>query len=337
MYTSASRISVPAPLADGTIASELYFYMIVDTVYSHSYIFEVSIIMNSNQISCFLETAKENNFTKAAANLYLSQPNLSRSIAALEKELDVKLFIRHPDKSISLTPEGKLYYNCFSHYRTELEKIRSKCDAMRHTKRTLRIGYAIGWNLSDYLPEKLAQLAKKYPEIDVELECHHIDQLPLKLADHSIDACLTIENPRLQDPNILFRKIYNLPKIIIYSSRHLKSASETMSLSDFYGKKLYIFQSSLIPALKKELQLFFAPYGFFPDFKYVPNQETMISAVENGLGIAVMDMWSQPVHSNHISWLPLPYSHTVVFAYTTDNETPYIRDLCNLLQQNLII
>ena len=44
--------------------------------------------MNTNQISCFLEAVKENNFTKAAAKLYLSQPNLSRSIAALEKEAE---------------------------------------------------------------------------------------------------------------------------------------------------------------------------------------------------------------------------------------------------------
>lgn len=84
-------------------------------------------IMNTNQISCFLEAVKENNFTKAAAKLYLSQPNLSRSIAALEKELDVKLFIRHPDKSISLTQEGELYYNCFSRYRNELTEIHKKC------------------------------------------------------------------------------------------------------------------------------------------------------------------------------------------------------------------
>ena len=118
-------------------------------------------IMNTNQISCFLGAVKENNFTKAAAKLYLSQPNLSRSIAALEKELDVKLFIRHPDKSNSLTQEGELYYNCFSRYRNELTEIHKKCLLFKNTPKTLHIGYAIGWNLSDYLPDKLAQLSEK--------------------------------------------------------------------------------------------------------------------------------------------------------------------------------
>ncbi len=59
----------------------------------------------------------------------------------------------------------------------------------------------------------------------------------------------------------------------------------------------------------------------------------MVSAVENGLGIAVMDLWSQPIHANYISWIPLPYTHTIAFAYTKDQTDPYIYDLCQLLQQ----
>lgn len=289
--------------------------------------------MNTNQISCFLEAVKENNFTKAAAKLYLSQPNLSRSIAALEKELDVKLFIRHPDKSISLTQEGELYYNCFSRYRNELTEIHKKCLLFKNTPKTLRIGYAIGWNLSDYLPDKLAQLSEKYPDVNIELECHHIDKLAEKLEQHKIDACLTIADPLIQSPAIYFQPIYTLPKIIIYSNRYLKSASDCVTISDFYGKKLYLFQTSLTPIIQKELQTFFAPYGFCPEIKIVPNQETMVSAVENGLGIAVMDLWSQPIHANYISWLPLPYTHTIAFAYTKDQTDPYIHDLCQLLQQ----
>lgn len=290
--------------------------------------------MNTNQISCFLEAVKENNFTKAAAKLYLSQPNLSRSIAALEKELDVKLFIRHPDKSISLTQEGQLYYDCFSRYRNELTEIHKKCLLSQNTPKTIRIGYAIGWNLSDYLPDKLAQLSEKYPDVNIELECHHIDKLAEKLERHEIDSCLTIADPLIQSPNIHFQTIYQLPKIIIYSNRHLKLSSDGITLSDFYGKKLYVFQTSLVASIQKELQVFFAPYGFCPEIKIVPNQETMVSAIENGLGIAVMDLWSQPVHSKYISWIPLPYTHTIAFAYVKDNRSPYIKDLCQLLRQN---
>ena len=160
------------------------------------------------------------------------------------------------------------------------------------------------------------------------------DKLAEKLEQHEIDACLTIADPLIQSPAIYFHPIYKLPKIIIYSNRYLKSASDCVTISDFCGKKLYLFQTSLAPIIQKELQTFFMPYGFCPEIKIVPNQETMVSAVENGLGIAVMDLWSQPIHANYISWIPLPYIHTIAFAYTKDQADPYIHDLCQLLQQN---
>ena len=55
----------------------------------------------------FLTVAKEQSFTKAAEQLHITQPTLSRQIAAFEEELGVTLFIRS-GKKISLTDEGIL-------------------------------------------------------------------------------------------------------------------------------------------------------------------------------------------------------------------------------------
>ena len=50
--------------------------------------------MTIHQIECFLEAAKTLNFTEAASRLYISQQGLSRQIASLEKELELRLFDR---------------------------------------------------------------------------------------------------------------------------------------------------------------------------------------------------------------------------------------------------
>lgn len=47
--------------------------------------------MNDIQIKCFLEIAYERSFTKAANNLYITQPAISRYMAAFEKELGISL------------------------------------------------------------------------------------------------------------------------------------------------------------------------------------------------------------------------------------------------------
>ena len=55
----------------------------------------------------FLTVAKEQSFTKAAEQLHITQPTLSRQMAAFEEELGITLFVRN-GKKISLTEEGIL-------------------------------------------------------------------------------------------------------------------------------------------------------------------------------------------------------------------------------------
>ena len=59
----------------------------------------------------FLTVAKEQSFTKAAEQLHITQPTLSRQMAAFEEELGVTLFIRS-GKKISLTEEGTITIGC---------------------------------------------------------------------------------------------------------------------------------------------------------------------------------------------------------------------------------
>lgn len=61
------------------------------------------------QLECFMALAQRLNFTQAAADLFLAQPALSRTISALEGELGVQLFERNP-RSVALTPAGSAFY-----------------------------------------------------------------------------------------------------------------------------------------------------------------------------------------------------------------------------------
>ena len=65
--------------------------------------------MTFSQINYFLTLAACLNYTEAATKLFISQSALSRSIASLEKELDVKLLIRNYH-SVELTKAGKILY-----------------------------------------------------------------------------------------------------------------------------------------------------------------------------------------------------------------------------------
>ena len=88
--------------------------------------------MNFVQIRCVTEVAATGSITKAGENLNMAQPNLSRTIIDLEKELGQKLFERDP-KGMKLTEFGEKFcergkrlvdeYNSFTNYLTKEEEI----------------------------------------------------------------------------------------------------------------------------------------------------------------------------------------------------------------------
>lgn len=63
--------------------------------------------MEIRVLRCFLTVAKEQSFTKAAEQLHITQPTLSRQIAALEEELGSPLFVRS-GRNVMLTNDGIL-------------------------------------------------------------------------------------------------------------------------------------------------------------------------------------------------------------------------------------
>ena len=62
-----------------------------------------------NYYKIFYEVAKCGNISKAAKNLYISQPAVSKSISRLEQSLSQTLFVRNK-RGVKLTDEGKMLY-----------------------------------------------------------------------------------------------------------------------------------------------------------------------------------------------------------------------------------
>lgn len=65
--------------------------------------------MKLTQLEYFCVAARYHNITKAAKELFVTQPSISNAIKALEEEFGVNLFFRNNNK-LTLTPEGELFY-----------------------------------------------------------------------------------------------------------------------------------------------------------------------------------------------------------------------------------
>ena len=65
--------------------------------------------MNLKQLEAFVHVAEGGSFSKAAKDLFLTQPTVSAHISSLEKELNVRLFIRNT-KEVNLSDDGRELY-----------------------------------------------------------------------------------------------------------------------------------------------------------------------------------------------------------------------------------
>ncbi|MDV5171601.1 LysR family transcriptional regulator [Photobacterium rosenbergii] len=127
---------------------------------------------NLNDLLYFVKVARENSFTRAAAQLGITQSALSQSISGLEEQIGIRLLTR-TTRSVSPTPAGERLLNAIG---TRLEEMEAELDALTDLRDkpagTVRItcGEAV---VSSILIPKLASVLKEYPDIKVEFDVNY--------------------------------------------------------------------------------------------------------------------------------------------------------------------
>lgn len=122
--------------------------------------------MEWNQLHAFLVAAREENFSKAAAALYTSQPSLSQTVKRLEEELGYPLFDRK-GKRIYLNDSGKIWMQTVLQMEELYENTRIRLEELhgrQHPEVSIYIGCA-----STLLPEMLNFLRSRNPGIQYQI------------------------------------------------------------------------------------------------------------------------------------------------------------------------
>lgn len=120
--------------------------------------------MDFKQLRSFVAVADCGSFTKAAAQLYSSQPTLSTHIRQLEQELHAQLFLR-TTKTLSITPRGQELYD----YAVEVLRLQQRLlSGWAQEANLLRLA-ASTIPASCILPELLPELRARLPEVALEL------------------------------------------------------------------------------------------------------------------------------------------------------------------------
>lgn len=183
--------------------------------------------MELDQLRHFLKVAEHSNFTRAAEDIALSQPALSRSVGRLEEELGQPLFERQT-RSVSLTDAGHLL----------LERARQILLLVDDTKslfhddgKTGRIRVASIPTIAPYfLPERLKRFHRNFPGASVVVHEDTTENLLKKLNDGLVDvmiAALPIEAKYLQ-----IEKLFDEELLLVAAKENPLAKRKSIQLRD---------------------------------------------------------------------------------------------------------
>jgi DNA-binding transcriptional LysR family regulator len=183
------------------------------------------------QLQAFTTIVKAGSLGRAAVELNVTQPALSRMIRRLEDDVGAPLFERH-SKGMQMTDIGEALLPHATLLRRESEVAREEIDAMRGLARgTVRVG-AVGSIACVVLPQAIERVLHRWPRLHVEVVEGVWDRLAESLVTHEIDLALAVDLP--DTPEIVAVKDcrwVDCSHVVAAASHPLRSR-ERLQLSD---------------------------------------------------------------------------------------------------------
>ena len=241
--------------------------------------------VNYDYYRIFYYVAKYGSFTRAASILMSSQPNMTRTVAALEKELGCRLFLR-TNRGVTLTPEGE---KLFAHVEIAHEQLQTGESELVSGKDLQTGSISIGVSetaLQIVLLSVLRRFRSRYPGVRFRITNHSTSQAIESLKSGLVELALVssptgVTKPLKESPLTGFRDI------LIAGPHFRRLAEETLSLSD-----LKRFPLICLGPHTKTYQLlsdFFSAHGqnLSPDI-IAATTEQILPMVKNDLGLGFL-------------------------------------------------
>ena len=293
--------------------------------------------MNTTQIKCFLALAETLNFTKAASQLFISQPGLSRQIVSLERELNTLLFIRDRH-NVRLTPAAAVLVKELSNFENQLEEAVRKVQKIgQGYSGTLTLGLLGGQFVSEKLTTRVMEFMKANPNIDLIFRQGSFHDLRSWLNTGEIDIAVTLDFDVAAMDGVIISQFYEDSTVFAISKHTKTGRKKVIKMEDLAEETLIIISPDdcragyeLVHAFLKRSPLKYS------DIRYTPNLATVMMWIEAGLGFGLVNHTSNIVASSSIRLLKnIPLSPggnnaNTCFVWKVDNYNPAIPMFTNM-------
>lgn len=289
---------------------------------------------NLSQYKIFYEVAKAGNISKAAKELYISQPAISKAISKLEDSLGLSLFTRS-SRGVQLTSEGEIL---FEHTREAFDALDRGEQELKRIQEFdighLRIG--VSNTLCKYiLLPYLKTFIDQYPHMKVTIESQATAQTLVRLEQQKIDLGLVAEPSVRRD--LAFIPVMDIQDTFVTTPNYLENLylREGQDTSLFETGNIMLLDTSNMT--RHHVDEYMAENNIYPhQILEVTTMDLLIEFAKIGLGIAcvIKELVQKELDSGLLVEIPLDipiHRRTIGFAYHPANQAMALKTFLEFL------
>ena len=254
--------------------------------------------MNTKQIDYCIELAHTLNFSRAAENMFVSQPTLTYQIKLLEDEVGFAIFERS-GKGAALTPAGSQFVTYLANMREEMKRaIEQGQNFSAKYKDNITISMMVRQAVY-FLPEAMRVFSDKHPDIQITPKFEYENGVEGFLRNET-DILFALKEQTKQIPGIDVHDLFE-SRIYLISRKEDELASKNLlTEEDLYGRTLMVGGGS--PPALKAVQHRLIASGKINYFNSA-DHDTTLTNVAAGRGVCLAPGFLND-HSGQFAWTP---------------------------------
>ncbi|MBJ7900055.1 MAG: LysR family transcriptional regulator [Cyanobacteria bacterium RI_101] len=236
-----------------------------------------------HQLKVFEATARHGSFTRAAEELFITQPTVSSQIKQLSKAVGLPLF-EQIGKRLYLTEAGaELLVTCQDIFQ-RLDNFEMKVADFKGTKQgCLRL--AVITTAKYFIPRILGSFCQRYPGIDVSLKVTNHQQIQTRMQNNEDDLYIVSQPP--EDLELTYQPFLENPLVVIARRDHPLANWPQVPLAKLNNEAFIMREKG--SGTRQAVQQLFAQYGVEVQVRLeLGSNEAIKQAIIGGLGISVL-------------------------------------------------
>jgi len=260
--------------------------------------------MDIKVLKTFITVAALKNFSAAAKQLYTAQPNISRHISDLEKELDTKLFVRNT-REVKLTEAGDLLLPEAIEIVANNTRVINLIKAVKGKQKLLRIGY-LASACSTFFPQLVSQFSKRSPDVKISIiEMTSKEQLEA-LLENKIDISFSRPQPSLEKQRFACSEIYVDSLVAAIPNEHHLADKKSVLFSELKEENFILFKPEEAMDLHYHIVSNCEKNQFSPNItSHHGNIRSLMTVVSAGLGISIVPSCVEYLGITECQFIPM--------------------------------